>query len=286
MFNRLTLLAFRAPSHHLKFLRQNPKFRFKKLVPPFKLFYHLNSHRIYLLFFLLAFAGQIFFWKKTESLKPHFDLVPAAPSKYLTSALAFGDDEFLFRIFATRLQNSGDVFAGFVALKNYDYLRIYQWLKVLDSLDSKSNFAPALASYYYSQTQKTEDSRYIVNYLDEHAAKNLDEKWWWLLQAIFIAKSQLKDLDLALDLAYKLSKNNAKNAPFWTKQMPAFISKEMGNNCLAFSIIEKLLQESEKGVHQISVKEMNFMRHFISEQLARLHAQKFDPRKCSKNPQN
>jgi hypothetical protein len=248
-----------------------------------RLFYHLNSHKIFFYFFLLAFACQIFFWKKTENLKPRFDIVPPAPNKYLVSALSLGDKEFLFRVLGARLQNSGDVFAGFVALKNYDYSRIYQWMKTLDGLNSKSNFTPALASYYYAQTQKSADTIYIVDYLDEHSSADLDTKWWWLIQAIYIAKNQLHDFDRALDLANKLSKTKAENAPFWVKEMPAFVAEGMGDGCMAFDIISKLIKESESGVHKINAEQMNFMRYFINERLAKLKTQKFDPKKCRHN---
>ncbi len=246
----------------------------------YKIFYHSNSHKIFLWLFLATFVGQIFFWKTTEKFRSHFDIVPPAPNKYLISALSLGDKEFLFRVLATRLQNSGDVFAGFLALKKYDYSRVYQWMTMLDTLNSKSHFVPSLASYYYAQTQKTEDTRYIIDYLDEHSSKNIDANWWWLFQAVYIAKNNLHDMPRALELAQKLAQNNAENAPFWTKQMPAFISEEMGDGCMAFTVIGKLIKESESGERQIKPEEMNFMRHFIKERLAKLQNQKFDPRRC------
>jgi hypothetical protein len=246
------------------------------------IFYHLYSHKIFFWLFVFTFILQVGFWYKTEKIKPSFEIVPPAPSRYLVEAASFGDKEFLFRTLGLRLQNSGDVFAGFVALKNYDYSRIYQWLKTLDSLNEKSNFAPSLASYYYAQTQNKSDTRYVVDYLEERADRDIDQNWWWAFQAIYIAKNNLYDMPRALKLAEKLSQNNAKNAPLWTKEMPAFIYAEMGNNCMAFAVIEKLLQESQNGARQISVEEMNFMRYFINERLNKLKAQKFDPRKCHK----
>ena len=248
-----------------------------------RLSYHLHSHKIFFWLFILVFSCQIFFWKNTEKFRIAFDIVPPAPSKYLTSALSFGDNEFLFRILAMRLQNSGDVFAGFISLKNYDYSRIYDWMKMLDSLNMKSHLIPSLASSYYAQTTKYEDTRYVIDYLDEHSSHNIDENWWWIFQAVFIAKANLKDMNRAFELAQKLAQNNAKNAPFWTKQMSAFISEEMGDGCMAFSVIQKLIKESENGVRQIPLHEMEFMRYFINERLRKLKNQKFDPRKCSKN---
>jgi len=246
------------------------------------LYYHTNSHKIFLWLFFLTFAFQIFFWRETESLKPRFDITPPVPNQYLVSTISLGDKEFLFRTLSTRLQNSGDVFAGFMPLKNYDYSRLYQWMKMLDGLNEKSNFIPALATYYYAQTTHKPDTRYIIDYLDEHSAKDVDANWWWLFQAIYIATNNLRDMDRALDLAQKLATNNAKNAPLWTKQMPAFIGEQMGDGCLAFGVIQKLIEESESGTRQISPGEMNFMRRFIDERLAKLQKQKFNPSKCKK----
>lgn len=247
-----------------------------------KFFYHLYSHKIFFWLFVVTFLLQIFFWKQTENIKAKFDIIPPAPSKYLVSAASLGDKEFLFRILATRLQNSGDIFAGFISLKNYDYLRIYQWITTLDTLNEKSNFVPSLAAYYYSQTQNVSDIKYIVNYLDEHASKNVDKNWWWFFQAIYLARNKLQDMNRSLELAYKLSSNNDKNAPIWTKQMPAFIHEEMGDGCMAFKVIEQILKENESGTETLKPEDIDFMRFFIKERLKHLQDRKFDPTKCKK----
>ncbi len=246
----------------------------------FRFFFYLYSHKIFFWLFLTCFTLQICFWRHTENIKPKIDIVPPAPSKYLVAAASLGDKEFLFRVMAARLQNSGDVFAGFVALKEYDYSRIYGWLTALDQLNSKSNFAPSLAAYIYSQTQKSADTKYIVDYLDEHSSADIDRNWWWLFQAIYIAKNNLGDINRALELSYKLSNNNAQNAPLWTKQMPAFIHEEMGDGCMAFAIIQKILNEAESGVRKVDTDELNFMRHFIRDRLHKLKEGKFNPAQC------
>jgi hypothetical protein len=247
----------------------------------FSLLYHLNSHRLFFWLFIFAFSCQIIFWKKTENFHTPLEIVPPAPSGYFVSAASFGDKEFLFRTLGMRLQNSGDVFAGFLPLKKYDYSRIYQWMKALDHLNSKSTLIPALASYYYSQTTKYEDTRYVVDYLDEHSSVDIDDNWWWMMQATFIAKNSLKDYQRALELAEKLAQNNNNKAPLWTKEMPAFIKAEVGDNCLIFGAIARLIAENESGKRQISAEEMNFMRNFLNYRLEQLKKQKFDPRKCS-----
>jgi hypothetical protein len=245
-----------------------------------KIFIYRNINKIYFNFFAVIFVVQIFFSLKVENVRVKLDIVPPLPTKYLINAISLGDNEFLFRILSARIQNSGDVFAGFLALKQYDYYKLYQWFLLLDELDSRSNIMPALASYYYAHTQNYPDTKYIVNYLETHASKDLDNKWWWLFQAIDIARVKLHDDDLALKLAYKMSENRSKTAPLWTRQMPAFLYEKKGNSCMAFKIIENIIKESEAGVMQISQKEMNFMKRFIRDKLSKLKQDAFDPSAC------
>ena len=246
----------------------------------FRLFFYIYSHKIFFWLFILVFIFQIFFWKIAEKYRVNYDIVPPAPSRHFTKAVSFGDEEFLFRILASRLQNSGDVFAGFVSLKKYEYSRIYDWMTTLDKLNSESKIVPSLASYYYSQSSNPEHINYILKYLDEHSSADIDKNWWWLFQATFIAKKDLNDLDKALYFAEKLAKNEAKEAPLWTKQMSAFIGEKKVDGCMAFKVIKNLIDVSEAGKRQISAEEMNFMRHFINNRLSKLKKQNFNPNKC------
>ncbi len=244
----------------------------------FKLYYNLN--RIFISIFLLCFVGQFIFWLQTEKVKPSVYIVPPLPSLASIKAFSFGDEQFYFRILALKIENAGDSFGRFSALKNYDYATLYQWFKILESLDNRSIYIPTLASSYFSQTQKKEDTRYIVQYLDEFASRDVDKYWWWMVQAFYIANSTLKDYPLALKLAYKLSENKNEEAPIWTKQLPAFVHTKLGEDCAAFLFINKILQDDQTGEHKIKVEDMEFMRHFIKQRLESLKKKNFDPNQC------
>lgn len=251
---------------------------------PFLKFSKLDLYRrldkIFYYGFLICLLIQIFFWFKTESIKPSVYIVPPLPSKYSIEALSLGDKEFYFRVLAMKIQNAGDTFGRFTAFKEYDYEKLYQWWKILDSLNNKSNLIPALASYYYSQTQNVKDNIYVVRYLDEHSESDLDKNWWWMYQAIYISDLILKDHQLALKLAYKLSKADVKEAPLWIKNIPAFIHSRHGEDCQAFAIISRLLKENENGTHKIKAEDLSFMNHFIKERLYNLQKKRFNPSKC------
>ena len=239
-----------------------------------------NFNHIFIAVFFLCFVLQFIFWLKTEQIKPNIHLIPPVPSFNSVKALSLGDEEFYFRVLGLRIENAGDSFGRFSALKDYDYSKLYQWFKLLDRLNDQSSYIPSLAAIYYSQTQKKEDTKYLVQYLDEFSSRDVDKYWWWMFQASYIASSTLKDYPLSLKLAYKLSKNNNKQAPIWTNQLPAFIESKMGNDCGAFLLISKILQEDETGNKKITAKEMEFMRYFIKQHLNNLKKNNFNPNKC------
>jgi hypothetical protein len=237
---------------------------------------------ILLYLFLLAQLGV---WNITRHYPPNMAIVPDVPSEMSVKAFSLGDGQFYFRLLAYQLQNAGDSFGRFTPLKDYNYHQLYYWFVLLDSLDHRSNFVPSIASYYFSQTQRTEDVRYVVDYLDQHASKDLYHKWWWMAQAVYLANHKLKDKDLALKLANKLAKTPRDDIPLWTKQMPAFIHEQRGELDEALVIIEDIAKNAD----HMDEGELNFMRYFVQERLGKVieqypeHLQKKQPQTPSIN---
>ncbi len=210
---------------------------------------------------------QVYFWSNTNKITPALGIVPKVPTLLETKISALGDEQFYFRFLALYIQNSGDTFGRFTALKNYDYDALSKWFMLLDGLDYKSNFVPAIASYYYSNTQKVEDNRYIVDYLEANYDRDPAQKWWWLAQSVIIANNKLKDKPLALKLSYKLSSTPVDGLPSWVKQMPAFILEQMGEFDQALMIIKDLIEKQD----QYTEGEINFMNYYIKERLGFLN---------------
>lgn len=226
--------------------------------------FHLRYRSDSVLYLLLV--AQILVWSITRHHAPSLDIVPDVPSITSVKALSLGDEQFYFRVLGYQLQNAGDSFGRFTALKAYNYHQLYYWFVLLDSLDSTSNFIPSMASYYYSQTQYIPDVRYVVDYLDEHASKDLYHKWWWMAQAVYLANHKLRDKDLALKLAYKLAETPRNDIPLWVKQMPAFIHEQRGEMDEALIIIEDIMKHAD----HMDPGELNFMRYFVEERLGKL----------------
>jgi hypothetical protein len=226
------------------------------------LYYELIKRKINAFLFLFL-CLQVMAWTYTEKHTPNLGILDAVPSLNEAKIAALGDEQFYFRFLALNLQNSGDSFGRFTALRSYDFKLLQKWLNLLDELDSKSNFVPSIASYYYSNTQKVEDNIYIVEYLEKHYDRDPKNKWWWLGMACNIANFKLKDKNLALRLAFKLSTTKGAHMPRWAQQMPAIIYAEMGEKQMALEIIKDIAERFD----DFSQGEINFMNNFIKERL-------------------
>jgi hypothetical protein len=149
-------------------------------------------------------------------------------------------------------------------LYKYDFAKLYAWFLLLDSLDDESNYIPFVASYYYSQTQYVPDVRYVVDYLYQYSIFRVQQKYWWLAQAVYLAQHKLHDSDLALKLAAPLE--HADNAPFWVRQLPAFVHESRGEMGDAMRIMEDIRANSK----DIPPGELRFMTYFVNERLKKL----------------
>jgi hypothetical protein len=215
---------------------------------------------------LLVFVVlQLGFWEHYSRHKlPDMGIVPDVPSQTAVRALSFGDEQFYFRLLAWDIQNAGDTYGRFTALYKYDYKKLYAWFTLLDSLDKESDYIPFLASYYFSQTQNIPDIRYVVDYLYEHSKDNPSKNFWWLTQAAYCAEHKLDDRELALKVASPLE--HADTAPFWARELPAFIHERRGEMDDAYRIIQNIEAHSK----EIPPHELKFMTYFVKERLKRL----------------
>ncbi len=219
----------------------------------------LRTYRV-----LLAFAVlQLAYWVETKDIRPDLGVVPDVPGRIAVHALTFGDDQFYFRILAFNIQNAGDTFGRFTALRYYDFNKLYHWFNLLDELDARSNMIPSMATYYFSQTQNTEDVRYIVDYLYTHATRDIAHKWWWLMQSIYLAQHKLNDMDLALKVSQPLVN---PVVPVFAQQMAAVVREKRGEMEDALTIMDTIA----KNAKEIPDADLKYMTYFVEDRLKKL----------------
>lgn len=234
-----------------------------------------NSFRLCLILAILVFM-QLGYWYKTKGIVPEMGIVPDVPGRQALHAMTFGDDQFYFRILAFNIQNAGDTFGRSTSLRYYDFNKLYMWFNLLDELDAKSNMIPAMATYYFSQTQNTADVRYVVDYLYTHSTRDVGGKWWWLVQSIYLAMHKLNDNDLALKVSAPLVD---KTVPVWAQQMAAVVREKRGEMEDAYNIMQTIKEHAES--KDIKDMDLKYMTYFIKERLHRL--EKIQDSKDKKN---
>ncbi len=214
-------------------------------------------------FLSLAFLMlQVMFWINTKDIKANLTVVPRAVGMQEVEALSFGDKQFYFRYIALLIQNAGDSFGSFAALSDYNYKDLSQWFYLMDHLDSISDFTPSLASYYYGQTQNTEDVRYVVSYLKDHSKDRIEEKWWWMVQGAYLSYRVLRDMDLALELSSYLDQL-PEDTPVWAKYLTSILLLEKGDKEKSYEMLKVLA----RNIDDLSDHEKRFVEFFIKNRL-------------------
>ncbi|MDE1151895.1 MAG: hypothetical protein PW788_05090 [Micavibrio sp.] len=217
------------------------------------------------IFLVIALALNVVVWLAANKVFAKWEGVPPVPTRSGAISMGLGDAEFAYRFGAITLQNLGDGGGQTTALKDYDYKALGNWFWLLNSLDPASDHVPMLAAYYFGGTLVPADVRVVYDYLSVIGNNPAGQKWRWLVHAIFLARHRLYDVDLALNLAYKLSKMELVDdrMPVWARQMPALVLAEKGEKEDARRIVENLLMSSDK-VHP---NEIGYMEYYLTHEL-------------------
>jgi len=189
--------------------------------------------------YLLALAHGVFAWN-IRGLRPELDILGPPPSSAVRQAVSFGDAQVLYRFWALDLQNAGDTGGRATPMRDYNYDYVLGWLTALRELDGRGQFHLFLAAHYFSQTPNLDDVRRIVEFIRVDAAKNPNEKWYWLTQAIATAQLRLNDLPYALSLSLELAGYDPPSAPRWVLMFPAVLLEKMGRFVEAKTAIERV----------------------------------------------
>lgn len=226
-----------------------------------------SSQKQHVTFALLGVVAlAVAFWQGSSDLEARWAGVPPVPSVRTATLMTLGDTQLAYRSGALTLQTLGDGGGQVMPLKAYDYHKLGAWFDVLDALDPASDHVPMIAAYYFGASRVPGDVAVIVDYLARIGDSPAGQKWRWLGHAAYLARHRLDNLELALDLAYKLARIqplDGKPLPMWARQMPAFLLNAKGDKETARALIEQMLSAAD----DLHPNEANFMKAYLVEQL-------------------
>jgi len=178
------------------------------------------------------------------------------PGALARKALAFGDEQFLYRTYAVELQNAGDGGGRVTPIAKYNFDYVVGWLEGVQSLDPRANHHFVLAARYFSFTPDKNNLRRIVDFVADSARGDLRRHWFWLSQAVELAEHRLGDTSHALQLSLQLALVDHPGVPSWIWLYPGLLYEKLGRyeEALAF-----LVQAAAEKDSRLTAPEKNWL---------------------------
>lgn len=173
---------------------------------------------------LLLLGGQVLLSQHLKPFRPAIEEMPYPPSPLALKALALGDDQFLFRAEVGWLQGVGDGGGRLKPLKDYDYDRVVEWLRVVDGLDPQSRSVFEVGARYFGAISDPGSApvklKKLATYFMQVGMSDPAQRWPWLVWAAVKAQHMIGDRDLARQMADQImSLRGAPGAPYWLPLM-------------------------------------------------------------------
>lgn len=157
--------------------------------------------------------------------------------------LSMGSDQLFSYLLAIRLQLHDNQAGQHIRYRYIDYELLIDWLDQIQRLNTDSEYPIMLASRVYSQTRDKQRLRLILGYIDRIFTASPQLHWRHQAEATVIAKHQLGDLELALEMAQKLSDQpKSIDMPRWARDLQFLLLGDLNEFESALAIIVALLQ--------------------------------------------
>jgi len=154
-----------------------------------------------------------------------------------------GSEKLFSYLLVIKLQLHDNQAGKHIRYSRLDYERLVDWLDQIYQLNTQSEYPTMLASRVYSQTRDKARLKIILEYIDRTFIQNPQLHWRRLAEASVIAKHKLGDLQLALQMADKLSSQPPSvEMPRWARDMQFILLGDMNEFETAITIIVALMQ--------------------------------------------
>ena len=194
--------------------------------------------------FLLLLLFQIMFHQSVITQKAISYRPLSTPfESSIYGGLSMGSEQLLSYLLAMRLQLHDNQAGKHIRYDQIDYELLVRWLDQIYRLNPASEYPIMLASRVYSQTRDKARLRIILDYIDRTFMLDPQLHWRHLAEATVVAKHQLGDLSLALQMAQKLSNQPPSVImPAWARDIHLILLGDLNEYEAAIAIIGGLLE--------------------------------------------
>jgi hypothetical protein len=151
------------------------------------------------------------------------------PRLELVRAASLGEDTFAGYLTVLFLQNFNVSLGRATPVAAMDRSAVISWLDLATDLDTDSRYPQLLASRHFAETGTPEQRRCMLDWIYQRFQERPNERWPWLVHAVFAARHVLHDDALAKTYAAALrTRVSDPKAPSWVAQMDLLLRADLG----------------------------------------------------------
>jgi hypothetical protein len=183
------------------------------------------------------------------------------PRLDLTRAASLGENALAGYLADLFLQNFNVSLGRATAVAAMDRGAVIRWLDLSTDLDADSRYPMLLAARHFAETGTPEQRKSMLAWIYQRFQERPNERWPWLVHAVFAARHVLHDNALAETYAAALrTRVTDPTAPSWVAQMDLLLRADLGEAEDARAILAGLI-----GAGQIrSPGELRFLESRIA----------------------
>lgn len=155
---------------------------------------------------------------------------------------ALGESVFAGYLVMLYVQNFDVPLGRATPLAAIDRPTLMRWLDLTVELDSKTGYPLLLAARHYAETGTPAQRRVMLDWVYRRFIEQPNQRWPWLVHAVFVARHVLHDNALAEYYASALRTRVSDPAvPSWVRQMDLLLRADLGEASDAHAILGGLI---------------------------------------------
>ncbi len=191
-------------------------------------------------------AGNVLFQRLNAPAWSDVGDLEAPPRLALVRTASLGEDSFAGCLVALFLQNFNVSLGRATPVAAMDRGAVVRWLDLATELDADSRYPLLLASRHFAETGTPEQRRYMLDWIYQRFQERPNERWPWLVHAVFAARHVLHDDALAKTYATALRRRvTDPKAPSWVGQMDLLLRADLGEVDDAKAVLAGLIDAGQ-----------------------------------------
>jgi len=168
------------------------------------------------------------------------------PRLELARSVSLGEDTFAGYLVVLFVQNFNVSMGRATPVAAMDRGALIRWLDLASDLDADSRYPLLLAARHFAETGTAVQRRRMLDWIYQRFQERPNERWPWLVHAVFAARHGLRDDALAKTYAAALrARVTDPKAPSWVVQMDLLLRADLGEAEDARTILAGLIDAGQ-----------------------------------------